>query len=80
MLKRVMFGGSSLLLAVLAIGSTRAEACGRDCVYPPYRLPHYFAHPLKTTWVYYPRNYRRHWGHVRKVHCRPRYHYCDHRW
>jgi hypothetical protein len=80
MLKRGLIGGFGLFLAMLAMSGTRADACYRDCAYPPYRLPLYFSNPLKTSWVYYPRNYGRRWVHARKVHCHHQHHYCDHRW
>jgi hypothetical protein len=72
MLKRIMVGGSTLLLAVLAMSSTRADACNYGCGcggcgYPAFRLPLYFSSPYQTSFVYYPGYHGRRWSHSRRV-------------
>lgn len=73
MLKRASIGASTLLLAIVAMAGTRADACDRGCgcggcSYPPYLLPLYFSNPVKSSFVYYP-SYRR-WKHGRKIYYR----------
>jgi hypothetical protein len=68
MFKRLLVGGSTLLLAVFAMSGTRADACDRGCGcggcgYPVYALPLYFSNPVKTSFVYYPGYHR--WRHAR---------------
>jgi hypothetical protein len=82
MLKRVLVGGSTLLLAVFAMSSTRADACDRGCGcggcgYPVYTLPLYFSNPVQTSFVYYPNYYGRRWSYSRRVHYHRRH--ADHR-
>ena len=59
MLNRILVGGSTLLFAVFAMSSTRADACDHGCGcggcgYPVYSLRLYFSSPYKTSFVYYP--------------------------
>jgi hypothetical protein len=82
MRKRLLIGGSSLLLALFAMSGTRADACDHGCGcggcgYPVYRLPLYFSHPLQTSFVYYP--YGRRWSHGRRMHHHHHHHHHHHR-
>ena len=77
MLKSILVGGSTLLLAVLAMSGTRADACDHGCGcggcgYPVYRLPLYFSNPYKTSFVYYPGYQGRRWSYSRSAYYRRR--------